>query len=130
MAPTARPPGQVKLLLDVHHSPLVADRLSAEGGDVVAGAADPLLRPLSDEELLRAATSLGRTVVTENARDFDRIARAWAVAGEHHGGIVLTSPRRFHRGATAYPEDLTRALRALLASPPATTEDMVIWLGA
>lgn len=118
----------MKLLLDVHHSPRAAERLSEEGHDVRAAADDPELRALPDDDLLRAATNAGRVVVTENAKDFDRIARAWAAAGEHHAGIVLTSPRRFHRGSDAYPEDLVAALRALLTGTSEPSADTVIWL--
>lgn len=118
----------MRLLLDVHHSPQAARRLRDHGHDVVAAADDPALAGLDDEELLRAATREGRAVVTENARDFDRIARDWSAMGEHHRGVVFTSPRRFHRGATSYPTSLVRALAKLLANPPASTRDWVHWL--
>jgi hypothetical protein len=66
--------------------------------------------------------------VTENARDFDRIIRAWAAAGEHHCGVVFTSPRRFHRASKAYPMNLVRALAEVLDHPPHSTVDRVMWL--
>lgn len=128
MASPERPPRTLKLLLDVHHSPVVADRLRAEGHDVEAAADDPGLRVLSDEDLLRHATRGDRVVVTENARDFDQIARTWPAAGEHHAGIVFTSPRRFHRGSVAYPENLIGALQDLLADAPEDSTDWVYWL--
>ncbi len=96
----------MKLLLDVHHSRLAAEQLRASGHDVVAAADDPVLATLPDEELLRAAARGGRAVVTENARDFDRIVRAWAGTAECHAGVVFTSPRRYHRGSRAYPANL------------------------
>ena len=49
---------------------------------------------------------VGRAIVTENVADLDRIVRAWAAAGEHHAGVVLASPRRFHRGSAAYAANL------------------------
>ena len=128
MASPERPPRPLKLLLDVHHSPLVADRLRGEGHDVEAAADDPGLRVLSDDDLLRHATRTGRAVVTENARDFDRLARKWPAADDHHCGIVFTSPRRFHRGSVAYPDNLISALSGLLADPPKDTTDWVHWL--
>ena len=67
MAPPPEPPGWVKLLLDVHHSPRVAERVRAGGRDVIAAADVPELAVMSDEELLRSATADGRAVVTENA---------------------------------------------------------------
>lgn len=128
MATPARAAGEVKLLLDVHHSPSVAERLQAGGHDVLAAAADASLATLADEELLRAATRDGRTIVTENARDFDRIVRSWGAAGEHHAGVVFTSPRRFHRGSEAYPANLVAALEKLLIGPPKQVGDWVHWL--
>jgi hypothetical protein len=118
----------VKLLLDVHHSPRAADQLRADGHDVLAAGDDPALTALPDEDLLRAAARAGRAVVTENVRDFDRIIRSWAVTGEHHAGVVFTSPRRFHRGNGGYPANLVTAVRELLADPPATERDWVHWL--
>ena len=118
----------MKLLLDVHHSRVAAEHLRADGHDVVAASDDPVLAALPDDELLRRAARSGRAVVTENARDFDRIVRAWAVAGEHHAGVVFTSPRRYHRGSSSYPENLVSALAALLAGPPTAEGDWVLWL--
>jgi len=82
----------------------------------------------TDEDLFRAASRDGRAVVTENAKDFDRIVRTMAAGGEHHTGVVFTSPRRYHRGSAAYPANLVGALAALLADPPADQSDWVHWL--
>lgn len=118
----------MRLLLDVHHSPEVARRLRERGYDVEAAADDPSLARLDDEELVRAAVRDGRSVVTENARDFDCIVREWSARGEKHSGVVFTSPRRYHRGSQAYPENLVRALADLLDAPPQSVEDWVHWL--
>jgi hypothetical protein len=80
---------------------------------------------LEDEDLLAAATRDGRALVTENAKDFDRIVRAWAGRQEHHAGVVFTSPRRYHRGSAAYPANLIAALRVVLAKPPADQSDWI-----
>jgi uncharacterized protein DUF5615 len=128
VAPPSESPGWVKLLLDVHHSPRVATRLRESGHDVIAAAGAPELAILSDEELLRSATADGRTVATENAKDFDRIVRSWMATGEHHAGVVFTSPRRFHRGSAGYPESLIIALSSCLAAPPVAGLDWVHWL--
>jgi hypothetical protein len=119
----------VKLLLDVHHSRIAAERLRAGGYDVQAAADLPDLAALPDEELLRQAAAVERAVVTENARDFDRIVRSWVATGEHHAGVIFTSPRRFHRGSTSYPENLVVAITRLLATPPVAELDWVHWLG-
>ncbi|MHB1928778.1 MAG: DUF5615 family PIN-like protein [Acidimicrobiales bacterium] len=118
----------MKLLLDTHHSRLAAKRLRAAGYDVTEAADDPALASLPDEDLLRAASRSGRVVVTENARDFDRIVRTWVVAGEHHAGVVFTSPRRYHRGSNSYPANLVSALATLMADPPSGDLDWVYWL--
>lgn len=118
----------MKLLLDVQHSRLAATQLRTAGHDVIAAADDALLATLADEELLRVASADGRAIVTENARDFDRIVRAWAAAGEHHAGVIFTSPRRFHRGSSAYPANLITALDAVLREPPQHAQDWIRWL--
>ena len=95
---------------------------------MLAASDDPTLASLDDEALLLAAARLELVLVTENARDFDRIVREWSARGEHHAGVVFTSPRRFHRGSRAYPDNLVAALESLLASRPASTTDWVHWL--
>jgi hypothetical protein len=118
----------VRPLLDVHHSRIAAERLRAGGYDALAAADFPEQAALPDEGLLRQASADNRAVVTENARDFDRIVRSWAAKGEHHAGVIFTSPRRFHRGSTSYPEDLIVALARFLAVPPVAELDWVHWL--
>jgi hypothetical protein len=118
----------MKLLLDVHHSPRAAERLREKGHDVVAAASEAHLASLGDEDLLRFATTEGRAVVTENVKDFERGIRSWGASGEHHGGIVFTSPRRFHRGSLAYPENLVVALQRFLDEPAPPGEDWAHWL--
>jgi hypothetical protein len=128
VAPPAGSPRRLKLLLDAHHSPLIARALGDDGHDVVAAGSDPALARLEDDELLSAASREDRALVTENARDFDRIVRAWAARGDHHAGVVFTSPRRYHRGSAAYPANLIAALREVLADPPREKTDWVHWL--
>lgn len=128
MATPATTSDRLKLLLDTHHSRLAALRLRDGGHDVVAASDDPVLACLPDEELLRAAYVDRRALVTENVKDFDRIVRSWSATGEHHAGVVFTSPRRYHRASQAYPANLVAALRTLLGTPPQQQIDMVLWL--
>lgn len=107
----------MKLLLDVHHSPMVATRLCDLGHDVMAASDDGLLRLLPDDDLLAAATDARRAVVTENVRDFDALARRWD-RPHAHAGILLTTPTRFPRSMSTYPGSLIAALAAFLADPP------------
>jgi hypothetical protein len=118
----------VKLLLDVHHSRLAAERLREQGHDVIAAADDVRLAALADEDLLREAAAAGRALVTENVHDFDRIVRTWSATGEHHAGVVFTSPRRYHRGSRGYPQTLVEGLAGLLAAAPEEQTDWIHWL--
>ena len=95
---------------------------------VVPAADDPRLAEFADEELLRHAEREDRAVVSEDAKDLDRIVRKWAAKGEHHAGVILTSTRRFHRGGAAYPENFIVSLSRMLESPPETEHDWVHWL--
>jgi nucleoside-diphosphate-sugar epimerase len=118
----------MRLLLDVHHSRHAAERLRNQGHDVVAATDDESLRDAADEELLALATVDSRVVVSENVKDFDRLVRQWAESGTHHAGVIFTSPRRFHRGSSAYPDNLVKALGAFLATAPEQFTDQVHWL--
>jgi hypothetical protein len=68
------------------------------------------------------------SVVTENARDFGRIIRAWALTEERHASVIFTSPRRYHRGSDSYPANLVNALGQLMAQPPDQDLNWVSWL--
>ena len=118
----------MRLLLDVHHSRHAADRLRDEGHDVVAAADEQNLCDIADDELLSLATIDNRALVTENVKDFDHLVRQWAESGTHHAGVIFTSPRRFHRGSSAYPENLVKALGAFLATAPEQLTDQIHWL--
>lgn len=95
---------------------------------MLAAADSPALEALPGDELLRQASADDRALVTENAKDFDRIVRSRAATGEHHGGVVFTSPRRFHRGSSGCPENLVLALTTFLVTPPVAEQDWVHWL--
>ncbi|MGA9595369.1 MAG: DUF5615 family PIN-like protein [Acidimicrobiia bacterium] len=119
----------MKLLLDEMHAPSVADKLTGESFDVVAVAALPELRGISDEGLLTYAIAERRALVTENVADFMPLATQWA--GEHktHPGMVFTNPRRrFNRATLAYPGNLILALREFLTDPPIVGESWIWWL--
>jgi hypothetical protein len=42
--------------------------------------------------------------------------------------VVFTSPRRYHRASTAYPDNLVTALAAFPDDPPESTLDWIHWL--
>ena len=118
----------MRLLIDVHHSHHAAARLREIGHDVVAAADHQDLGEASDEDLLVIAAAQARVIVTENVKDFDRLVREWSTAGRRHAGVVFTSPRRFHRGSAAYPDNLVKALGAFLETSPDDFTDQVHWL--
>lgn len=100
----------MRLLLDEHLSPRIADALVAAGVDTVAVARRPDLLGHDDATLLAVATAEGCALVTRDVVDFTRLARELAADGRSHGGIVLVPSRA--RGA-ADIRALVRALRTL-----------------
>jgi predicted nuclease of predicted toxin-antitoxin system len=122
----ATPPSavRVRLLLDAHYSPKVAEQLTARGHDAVAAAADTTLRRLPDRELFAYAVAERRALVTNDVADFIPLAQQAAAAGEHHCGLVLTSDRSLPRSKRGIGR-LVRALDGLGDVPG----DSVLWLG-
>ncbi|MGI8607900.1 MAG: DUF5615 family PIN-like protein [Candidatus Dormibacteria bacterium] len=111
----------MRLLLDEHFSPTIAEQLRDHGHDVVALVELSHLRSRPDEDVLDYATAGGRAVVTENVVDFVLLHEAWRKRGDLHSGIVLSSSRRFPRTKTGVGR-LVSALADLLDQ---TTEDEV-----
>ena len=121
----------MKLLLDEMHAPAVAVELRARGYDAVAVKEHAELIGMSDHELLVAATTEGRAVVTENVKDFAALGQRWAAAGDHHAGLVFTHPRRFPRAARNHVRILSQALVQLVDEKASTLRDVesfVWWL--
>lgn len=83
---------RTRLLLDQMLSPRIADELTRRGHDVVALAAEPELRALSDADVYAWASEQRRRVVTENGKDF----RPLVVDGSGPG-VLFTSNRTFPR---------------------------------
>lgn len=84
---------RLRLYTDEDVDGRVAKQLLRLGFDVLSShAAGNSGRRLSDEWQLEYATEHGRVILSHNCGDFDRLARAWAVAGREHYGIVL-APR-------------------------------------
>ena len=118
----------MKLLLDEMHAPGIADSLTEESFDVVAVAAQPALRGMTDEDLLTCATNDERALLTENVADFMPLAAQWAGAGRAHAGLIFTNPNRFHRATLAYPGNVIAALGEFLSNPPITGKSWIWWL--
>jgi len=92
------------------HAPAVAAELRYFAYDAIAVKEEPDLIGLPDEDLLRAATADGRTVVTENVKDFATLHQHVVAAGERHSGLMFTHRRRFPRSAGNHVRVLADAL--------------------
>ena len=68
------------------------------------------------------------SVVAVDATRHSKLVRQRAESGTHHAGVIFTSPRRFHRGSSAYPDNLVKALGAFLATAPERFTDQIHWL--
>jgi len=108
----------LRLLLDEHFSPAIADQLRKRGHDVAAAAAIVELRHKDDAAVLAWAVGQRRAVVTEDAADYLALHGPRLSRGEHHYGIVLTNARRFPRNRRGIGR-LVRELDDLLRSLPA-----------
>ncbi len=120
----------MRLLLDEHYSPKIAEALRERGHDVVSGEERHDLRGLSDRQLLALATSEGRAILTENVADFMPRVHEAAAAEEHHFGVVFTSPRSLPRtrAAIGLYVDALALMHARRADD--AIADQVYWLGA
>lgn len=107
----------MKLLLDEHYSPKIAQQLRKAGYDVGAVSEDPALIGMDDDPLLRHATAERRVLVTENVADFVALAQAWAGRGDEHCGLVFTSAESLPRSNSTIGL-FVRKLRDLLEAHP------------
>lgn len=119
----------MRLLLDEHIAPAVAEALRRGGHDVIAVAGRTDLRGLSDREILQAASAQRRVLVTHDVRDFSVLGSARVAPTRHHQGVVLVPRSAFPRSAEAIGR-LVRALELLLAQHPADDAllGQVVWL--
>lgn len=82
------PPGDIALYIDEDSKvSALIDALRRRGIDVLT-TADAGRDGLADDEQLAFAAENGRTLVTANIGDFERIHARWSRAGREHAGIV------------------------------------------
>jgi hypothetical protein len=106
-------------------SPSIAAELRRRGHDVIAVAADPQLRSMTDPELYTWATGERRRIVTENVKDFRRLlAQDSELTGP---GLLFTSVRTFPRSRRA-PGSLIAALGSWLTQPGVHDRPPEDWL--
>ena len=107
----------IRLLLDEHLSPVVAEQLRARGIDAVAVSDRAELRGRDDPHILETAAAEARAVVTRNLRDFLPLDSQWASQGRRHAGIVCVTYSRFPEDAS-FIGRLTEALDEWVRSNP------------
>lgn len=119
----------MRLLLDEHYSVEIALALRAQGHDVKA-AVEARLTGLSDEDLLAAAATDLRALLTNNARDFVPLARRWAEADRRHYGLLLSSDESMPRGKGTIGR-YVEVLEAILREHPGDADlmDQARWIG-
>jgi hypothetical protein len=111
------------LLLDEMYPPSLALQLREQSHDVVAALdVEVGLSSRSDEDVLAWAARNNRCIVTENVRDFARLAPVTP-----HAGIIFVSSQRFPRTRNGLTR-LGTALDALLTAKRLPPPDGVVWL--
>jgi predicted nuclease of predicted toxin-antitoxin system len=117
----------VRLLLDEHLSPAIAEELRHRGHDVVT-AIEARLGGRSDSELLDWAIDNRRAVVTANYPAFRTLHEIRLSRGDSHFGIVLISGR--YSLSKAGVGRLVSAIERLLVEQPQdnSLENVEIWL--
>lgn len=118
--------GEERLLLDEMFPPMLAERLRAEGFDVVSVAGHVTLAAASDEEVMRWAAAQDRRLVTENVKDFQPLIQLASERSEPTARLLYTSSRRLPR-SRRNPGPLLDALRRWLKEPARHT-DPIAWL--
>lgn len=63
-------------------------------------------------------------VLTENVKDFTRLAAKWTTSGNHHPGLLIALSSRFSRR----PAGITPLIAALKAIADDELEDRVVYL--
>lgn len=79
---------KIKLLLDEHIWVDLAVVLQQRGFDAIH--VNSIGRSLDDEFILKFAAQESRAVLTNNFKDFAKLAEDWFAAGHEHAGIVFT----------------------------------------
>lgn len=118
----------MRLALDHHYSPRIAELLRTRDHDVVA-AVERGWEQEADEPLLSICTQDARALLTNNVGDFVTVARHWATETRSHFGLIFTSDASMPRGRDSigrYVEALDEILR--LHPGADALRDLQLWL--
>jgi predicted nuclease of predicted toxin-antitoxin system len=127
-APQASPANEPRLLLDEHYAVQIAERLRADGHDVVAVLEEAELRAQPDAELFRWAANQGLRIVTENIKDFRPLLTQVYTSGDSIAPLLLVNPRRFPRGTDNRTQAIVQALTTWMSQPGANDRPDEDWL--
>jgi predicted nuclease of predicted toxin-antitoxin system len=117
----------VRALLDEQLSPQIAVLLRQSGYDVTAVADRQDLAGRSDRIIFEVACGEGRTVVTNNVKDFRPLAAEWLAQGRVHAGLILLpSTRTRTRNAIAA---VATAIENVLRDHPDGLSGSERWIG-
>ena len=88
----------MRLLLDEHYSPEIAQQLrTSHGHDVLHAGEVSEVKGRFDPIVLEWAVEHGRVLVTENVRDFLPLHQVMLARGDQHGGLIFSNPRQLPR---------------------------------
>ncbi|MHB1166201.1 MAG: DUF5615 family PIN-like protein [Candidatus Nanopelagicales bacterium] len=118
----------MRLALDHHYSPRIAEALRGRGHDA-RSILERGWQAEDDESLLALCSDAGRALLTNNVADFMVIARQWQAEGRSHAGLVLTSDAGRPRTRASIGRFVVD-LGALMAATPGEggLADRVHWL--
>lgn len=115
------------LVLDEMFSPAIAVQLRRRHHDVVAVAAEPALRSMTDGELLAWSVTQRRRIVTENVKDFRVLIARHRIDSSDSPLVLYTSSRTFPRSRRSIGM-LVAALDAWLRRPDLAERPHEDWL--
>jgi hypothetical protein len=107
----------VRLLLDEHYAPEIAEQLRLRGHDVIAVKERPQLIGRSDRVQFAGSRDERRAIVTEDVGDYRPLLASAMRRGERTFGLLCVNPRRFPRRRGELSR-LVAALDAFLRANP------------
>jgi len=116
-----------RALLDEMLSPSIAEQLRHRGHDVTSVADDPGLLARPDEEILAAATTDDRILITCNIKDLIPIVQAWEASGRPHAGLICVPTSSFPQ-QRGFAGAVVKAVDELLGSAQAPGPNEVCFL--